>query len=62
MCRKSGFRIAGHKYGKNFNNNKATFRKGLGSFVFLDFASLIYMEVGQKIKTRKCVMCDVYDI
>ena len=35
--RKSGFRIAGHKY-------------GLGSFVFLNFASLVNMDVCQKTK------------
>ena len=35
------------------------FAKGLLSFVFLNFASLVNMEVCQKIKTRKCVKCDV---
>ena len=49
--RKSGFLMAGTKYGKNLNNNGATFCKGLGSFIFLNFASLVNMDV---CRTTKC--------
>ena len=51
MRRKSGFRIRDHKY-------------GLGSFVFLNFASLINMDVCQKTKcgkvsSAKYIICDM---
>ena len=35
---------------KNVNNNSATFCEGLGSFVYLNFVSLINMDVCQTIK------------
>ena len=44
----SGFRIGRHKY-------------GLGSFLFLNFASLVNMDVCQKTKLRKSVNCDEYN-
>ena len=43
--------MAGNKYGKNVNNNGATFCEGLGSFIFLNFASLVNMDV---CRTTKC--------
>ena len=48
MLRKSSFRIAGHKY-------------GFGSFVFLNFALLVNMDVCQKTKHGN-VSCAIYII
>ena len=46
----SGFRIAGHKYGKKFQQYLSEVSRSLGSFVFLNFASLVNMDVCQQTK------------
>ena len=51
LRRKFGFLMAGNKYGNNVNNNGATFCEGLGSFIFLNFAALVNMDV---CRTTKC--------